>query len=77
MKNIDIWTAGCYITVFVPLLEYCAVLFLTQKASWEAKIKAQKVQGRSKKMNDQDSEASAIYILNSVVAFFMFRYEVM
>ncbi len=38
MKAIDIWTAGCYFTVFSALVEYCVVLYLVKKAEWERKV---------------------------------------
>jgi hypothetical protein len=31
----DIWQTVCYLTVFFSVLEFCFVIYLTQKASWE------------------------------------------
>ena len=39
MKAIDYWTAGCYVTVFSALLEYCIVLYLIKMAEWEIKAR--------------------------------------
>ena len=39
MKSIDKWTAGCYVTVFSALLEYCVVLALVKTAEWEVKVR--------------------------------------
>jgi len=39
MKAIDTWTAGCYFTVFAALAEYCLILYLTQRAIWEKKVR--------------------------------------
>ncbi len=38
MKAIDVWSTGCYFTVFSALVEYCIVLFLVKKAEWERKV---------------------------------------
>ena len=38
MKEVDVWTAACYIAVFCPLIEYCIILFLTKTAEWERKV---------------------------------------
>ncbi len=35
MKAADIWTSGCFCTVFAALAEYCLVLFLVERAQWE------------------------------------------
>ena len=39
MKSIDVWTTGCYVTVFVSLVEYCLVLYFTKKSPWEKKVR--------------------------------------
>ena len=31
----DAWQTVCYLTVFFSVLEFCFVIYLTQKASWE------------------------------------------
>ena len=31
----DVWQTVCYLTVFFSVLEFCFVIYLTQKASWE------------------------------------------
>ena len=31
----DVWQTVCYLTVFISVLEFCLVIYLTKKASWE------------------------------------------
>ena len=31
----DVWQTVCYLTVFFSVLEFCLVIYLTKKASWE------------------------------------------
>ncbi len=38
MKASDIWTIGCYTTVFATVAEYCLVLFLVERAKWQERV---------------------------------------
>ena len=48
MKSIDKWTAGCYVTVFSALIEYCVVLALVKSAEWERRVREHLEEKRAK-----------------------------
>ncbi len=38
MKATDVWTLGCYMTVFATVAEYCLVLFLVERTQWQQRV---------------------------------------
>ena len=34
----DVWQTACYLTVFLSVIEFCAVIFLTKTADWEENL---------------------------------------
>ena len=34
----DVWQTACYLTVFLSVIEFCAVIFLTETSDWEEKL---------------------------------------
>ena len=66
----DFWQTVCYLTVFISVLEFCFVIYLTQKASWEdglgvGKRKVDTVQNRkaSQKVKNLYKENRIVNIL--------------
>ena len=41
MRAIDVWVVLCYIGIFSALIEYCAILYLTNNTHSENKTEAQ------------------------------------
>ena len=72
----DVWQTACYLTVFLSVIEFCAVIFLTKTADWEEHLIGKpKVDIQNGKINSKVKIAFCInqlikYLTNELIYLF-------
>ena len=63
----DVWQTACYLTVFLSVIEFCAVIFLTKTADWEENLIGKpKVDIQNGKIN---SKVKIAFCINQLIKY--------